>query len=84
MAHPRRSIECCTVAVLEGVTPSDGAAKGTAARNGSIRPRAAINRLGDIGRWGPDPACSVDSSRGLGKIGTVGSTYFSEIEKVLL
>jgi len=49
-----------------------------------MRPRAAINRLGDIGRSGPDPACSVDSSRGLGKIGTVGSTYFSEIEKVLL
>jgi hypothetical protein len=52
--------------------------------NVSNRPRAAINRLGDIGCSGPDPACSVDSSRGLGKIGTVGSTYFSEIEKVLL
>jgi hypothetical protein len=32
----------------------------------------------------PDRACSVDYARGLGKIGTVGSTYFLEIGKVLL
>jgi hypothetical protein len=30
----------------------------------------------------PDWAYSVDSARELDKIGTVGSTYFSEIEKV--
>jgi hypothetical protein len=31
-----------------------------------------------------DRACSVDSVGGLSTIGTVGSSYFSEIEKVLL
>jgi hypothetical protein len=39
---------------------------------------------GDIGGSGPDRACSVDSARGWGKIGTVRSPYFSEIRKVLL
>jgi hypothetical protein len=33
---------------------------------------------------GPDRACSVDSAQGSAKIGAVGSTYLSEIEKVLL
>jgi hypothetical protein len=49
----------------------------------SIRASSPIDAATAADR-GLDRACSVDSARGLGKIGTVGSTYFSEIEKVLL